>query len=102
MIEENILKITNIKQYVDGEIVYIINCEMEESLSKLEKLANMNRDSYMFSKLLNDILFIRKHNNFSIAFRPVKWINSVKWIPCLLYMYQNEWRRVIIQYANCL
>lgn len=102
MTVEEILKITNRVENIDGDDVYILEKGMSKGLEKLKKQIELEKENYLFIMMNNDIEFICNHSDFAIAFRPVKWINSVKWIPCLIYKYKGEWRRVIIQYANCL
>lgn len=99
---EEVLEITNCVENIDGEDVYVLEKEMHEGLEKLRQRINMEKESYVFAMLNNDVEFICNHLDFAIAFRPVKWINSRKWIPCLIYKYGNEWRRIVLQYANCL
>lgn len=99
---EQILEITNRVENIDGDDVYILEKEMCEGLEKLKKQIKLEKKDYLFAMLNNDVEFISNHSDFAIAFRPVKWINSRKWIPCLIYKYQGAWRRVILQYANCL
>ncbi len=99
---EEVLEITNRVEIIDGEDLYILEKEMHEGLERLRQRINLEKESYVFAMLNNDVEFICNHVDFAIAFRPVKWGKDRKWIPCLIYKYQGEWRRVLHQYANCL
>lgn len=99
---EEILELTNRIENIDGEDVYVLEKEMYKGLEKLRQRINSEKESNVFAMLNNDVKFICNHSDFAIAFRPVKWGKEKKWIPCLIYKYQGEWRRVLHQYANCL
>ena len=99
---EEILAMTNRIENVDGEDVYVIGKEMHKEMKKLKKHIASKRESDVFAMLDKDVDFIRNHTGFAIAFRPVKWGDDRQWIPCLLYNYEGEWRRVVLQYAKCL
>ena len=97
-----ITDITNRIEDVDGNDVYIVDKSMKEALKKLVQLDELKTNNFVLSKLKKDIEFIQSHTDFAIAFRPVKWKTTSKWIPCLIYRYEGEWKRVVLQYANCL
>lgn len=99
---EEILEITNHIENIDGEDVYIVEKGMYKELEKLKQRINLESADYVFQRLKKDVEFVCNHSDFAIAFRPVKWVDDRKWIPCLIYNYAGEWRRVILQYANCL
>lgn len=99
---EEVLEITKQVENIDGDDTYILKKEMYRGLEKLKQRINLEKENYLFAMLNNDVEFIRNHSDFAIAFRPVKWGKSRKWIPCLIYKYQGEWRRVLHQNANCL
>ena len=100
---DEILEITNKVANIDGEDVYIIENGMLSELEKLRNRIEAEKESYVFESLGKDIEFICSHSGFSIAFRPIKWSPDAKrWLPCLLYKYKGEWRRVVIQYVHCL
>ena len=101
MSTEEVLEITNRMEKIDGEDVYILTRGMEESIEKLRVKTKIEKEDAMFSMLDRDLEFIDNHAGFAIAFRPVKWKNVKKWIPCMLYKYGGEWRRVVLQYADC-
>lgn len=85
------------------EMMYIfLRKECIGGLEKLKQKIKLKKEDYLFSKLNNDMEFICNHSGFAIAFRPVKWKTTKKWMPCLIYKYEGEWRRVVCQYANCL
>lgn len=99
---EEVLEITNQIENIDVDDVYILHREMYNGLDKLKQRIKKEKEDHMFLMLSKDIEFMYNNYGFSLAFRPVKWKNSKKWIPCLIYRYKDEWRRVEIQYANCL
>lgn len=99
---DEILEITNIVANIDGEDVYILENGRFRELEKLRNRIKTEKENHLFAMLSKDIEFICSHSGFAIAFRPVKWGDAIKWIPCLVYKYKDEWRRVILQYANCL
>lgn len=99
---EEILEITNRIENIDGEDVYVIEKGMNKELEKLKQRINLERASYVFEMLKNDVEFVCNHSDFAIVFRPVKWGESRRWIPCLAYRYEGVWRRIVIQYAQCL
>ncbi len=96
---EEVLEITNRVEIIDGEDVYILEKEMHEGLEKLRRRINLEKEEYIFAMLNYDVEFICNHSDFAIAFRPLK---RGKWLPCLIYKYQGEWRRVALQYVNCI
>ena len=99
---DEILEITKQSINIDGEDVFILDKEMHEGLKKLAEQININEENPVAMMLKNDVKFICTHADFAIAFRPVKWGESKRWIPCLVYKYKGEWRRVVLQYARCL
>ena len=99
---EEVLEITNQVENIDGDDVYILNRGMYKGIDKLRQRVEKEKEDCMFSMLNEDVEFMCNNFGFALAFRPVKWKNSKKWIPCLIYRYKDEWRRVVIQYANCL
>lgn len=99
---EEILEITNRIENVDGEDVYVLGKEMHEEVEKLKQRIASEKENHLFAMLNKDVEFIGNHLGFAIAFRPVKWVGDRKWIPCLIYDYEGEWRRVVLQYAKCL
>lgn len=99
---EEILEITNQIENIDGEDVYVLRKEMYKEIEKLKRRIDSEKESHLFAMLNKDVDFICSHLGFAIAFRPVKSGNNRKWIPCLIYNYAGKWRRVILQYANCL
>lgn len=99
---EEVLEITNQVENIDGDDVYILNRRMYKGIDKLRQRVEKEKEDCMFSMLNEDVEFMCNNFGFALAFRPVKWKNSKKWIPCLIYRYKDEWRRVVIQYANCL
>lgn len=102
MIIEEVLEITNRIENVDGEDVYVLGKEMHKEVERLKQRIASEKESHLYAMLNKDVEFICNHLGFAIAFRPVKWGDDRKWIPCLIYNYAGEWRRVILQYANCL
>lgn len=99
---QEISEITNQIENIDGEDVYVLRKEMHKEIEKLKRRISLEKESHLFAMLNKDIEFICSHLGFAIAFRPVKLGNDRQWIPCLIYNYEGEWRRVILQYANCL
>lgn len=95
-----ILEITNTVANIDGEDVYILEKGMVRELETLKKKIKV--ENHLFAMLSKDIEFIYSHSDFAIVFRPIKWGDERKWIPCLAYKHKDEWRRVVLQYANCL
>ena len=73
---------------------------MQNGINALRQKADTENDN-MYSMLKNDTEFIASHIDFAIAFRPVKWKEDIKWIPCLIHRYKGGWKRVIIQNAYC-
>lgn len=98
---DEIENITRRIEVIDGDAVYILDKSMKDGLNILEKRANKEKDDSVYSMLKKDMRFICTHDNFAIAFRPTH-SPTVRWIPCLIYKYKGEWRRVVIQYVNCL
>ncbi len=99
---EEVLEITNWIENVDGDDVYVLGRDMKEGIENLRKKTILEKDNCMFSMLSKDLEFICSHVGFSIAFRPVGKNDNKQWIPCMLYKYEGEWRRVLFQYAHCL
>lgn len=98
---EEVLIITNHIENIDGEEVFILDREMRGGIEKLKKGINIE-GRHLFAMLEKDIEFICAHTDFALAFRPIKWGNDRRCIPCLIYKYKGEWRRVVHQYAHCL
>lgn len=100
---EEVLEITNTVANVDGEDVYIIENHMCEELERLRNKVKerKGRGSWLFEQLGGYADFICSHSDFAIIFRPLKYGDGRKWLQCLVYKYQDEWRRVLIQYAKC-
>ncbi len=96
---EEVLEISNRVENIDGDDAYILDKEMYDGLEKLKQKIKLEREDCLFSMLNKDIEFICKYSGFAIAFLPVKW---KKVIPYLIYKHEGEWRRVSLQYANCL
>ena len=84
------------KPAYNSDLVNIFEPCRDEEYASIEE-----KEDAMFSMLDRDLEFIDNHAGFAIAFRPVKWKNVKKWIPCMLYKYGGEWRRVVLQYADC-
>lgn len=101
MIINEITEITNRVENIDGEEVYVLDKNMRLGIDKLKEWAEMDKDDHVLSMLKKDIEFICEKQNFAIAFRPVK-LRITKWLPCLIYKYEGKWRRVQLEYANCL
>ena len=99
---EEIMEITNRVEIIDGDDVYILEKGMYEGLEKLKKRIELEKERTLLMLLNNHIEFICNHSDFAIAFVPVKWGDSKRWLPCLIYKYKGEWRRVTIQYVHCL
>lgn len=97
---EEIEEITKRIEVIDGDKVYVLDKSMQTGLNILRKIADREKNNVVFVHLKKDIKFICSHQNFAIAFRPTH-TSIVRWIPCLIYKYAGEWRRVVIQYANC-
>lgn len=102
-----VLKISSRSTFIDGEEVYILENNMKKEVNELKSLICLRRDeSCVFFRLDKDLDFILSHKDFAIAFRPIKrkirGEKIIEWLPCLVYLYQKEWRRVYLQYANCL
>ncbi len=102
MILKEVLEITKKCIDIDGEEVYIIDNNMKKGVDKLKHIIFLHRDEYMFSLLEKHLDFVLRHKDFAIAFRPIKRKDNKEWLPCIVYIYQKEWRRVSLQYANCL
>lgn len=102
MIISEITKITNRVENIDGEEVYILDRSMKAGMEKLKEWADVEKNSYMLSKLIKDIDFICNNFNFAIALRKIFINEQLDWIPCMVYKYQGQWRRVQLEYANCL
>ena len=99
---DEIVDLTNQSENIDGDEVYIFDNTMQESLKKLVQRADSEKDNILISMLRKDIDFICNHSQFAIAFRPVKCKEITKWMPCLIYKFEEKWRRVVIQYAKCV
>jgi len=101
MILNDITNITNQIENIDGEEVYVLDKSMRLGIDRLKEKVAVAKDDHFFSMLKKDIEFICEKENFAIAFRPVNF-RITKWLPCLIYKYQGNWRRVQLEYANCL
>lgn len=103
MVINEITEITSRVENIDGEEVYVLDRSMSAGMDKLKERAGLEKESCVLHKLTRDIEFICKNSNFAIAFRsiPIKG-DSVDWVPCLIYKYQEKWRRVQCEHANCL
>lgn len=99
---EEVSEISNQVENIDGDDVYILDKGMKEGLNRLKQKIYLEKEKYLSSILNNDVEFVCNHSDFAIAFRPVRWMKSKKWIPCLIYKHNDVWRRVVLQYANCL
>lgn len=99
---EEVLKITNRIENVDGDDVYVLDREMKEGIENLRKKTMLVKENGMFSMLSKDLAFMCNHVGFAIAFRPVGKNETKQWIPCMLYKYEGAWRRVLFQCAHCL
>ncbi|MCR5837088.1 MAG: hypothetical protein K6G88_11325 [Lachnospiraceae bacterium] len=102
MILNEVLEITQKSINIDGEEVYILENHMKKGVDELKNIIFLHRDEYMFSMLEKHLDFILSHKDFAIIFRPIKRKYITEWLPCIVYLYQKEWLRVSIQYANCL
>ena len=102
MILNDVLEITQKSIDIDGEEVYILEKNMQKEVDELKHIIFLHKDEYMFSMLEKHLDFILRHKDFAIAFRPIKRKDIKEWLPCIVYVYQKEWRRVSLQYANCL
>lgn len=100
---EEVKKITDHMEYIDGEQVYIIDHSMNKELDKLKELSKKNKDSAIFTILNTNVDFVMSHSDFGVAFRPI-WANGrvIDMFPCMICKFKGEWRRVVIQYVNCL
>lgn len=99
---DEILAITKQSIRVDGDDVYILKKEMYEGIEKIKKQLGIKKEDSLTTQISKDVEFICNYSDFAMAFRPVQWGESRRWIPCLIYKYKGEWRRVILQYASCL
>lgn len=99
---DEILEITKQSINVDGDDVYILKKEMHEGIEKIKKQLSIKEKNCLITKISKDVEFICCHLDFAMVFRPVQWGKSKRWIPCLVYKYKGEWRRVVLQYASCL
>ena len=97
-----VLEITRKNTDIDGEEVYILEKNMKKEVDELKYIILLQKDDYVFSMLEKHLDFILSHKDFAIAFRPIKRKDMKEWLPCIVYLYQKEWRRVTLQYANCL
>ena len=81
--------------------MYILDKRMSEGMNILKARAAIETDNLVLSMLKKDIEFMCRQENFAIAVRPIKYrIN--KWLPCLIFRHTGEWRRVALEYVNCL
>ena len=99
MIINEITEITDKTEEIDGEKVYILEKHMKTGVERLKELARMNKDDDVLAMLNRDSKFICEKQNFAIAFRDIK---ALPWLPCMIYKYEWLWRRVQLEYANCL
>lgn len=99
MIINEITEITDKTEEIDGEKVYILEKHMKTGVERLKELARMNKDDDVLAMLNRDSKFICEKQNFAIAFRDIK---ALPWLPCMIYKYEGQWRRVQLEYANCL
>lgn len=101
MIISDITSITNQIENIDGEEVYILDKSMRTGIDILKEKSEMEKDDHVLSMLKKDVEFICEQQDFAIAFQPVNF-RVTKWLPCLIYKYEGKWRRVQLEYANCL
>lgn len=103
---EEVLKITFNKIINNDEQVYILTKEMLDETNVTNilnqiQILNMSNNNYIYFMLQKDIEFIMEQDNFAIIFRPFYRITGKEWLPCLAYLYNGAWVRVIINYAKC-
>lgn len=96
------IKISKKTLFVDGELVHYIDNNMIKEIKLLQSIIEFNKDKSLYSKLNKDLDFIVKYKEFAIVFHPIKIGDSMKWIPCLVYKYENELIRVVIRNSKCL
>ena len=101
MIIKEITEITNQIENIDGEEVYVLDRSMHKGMSILKARAAIEIDDLTLSLLKRDIEFVCRQENFAIAFRPIKYRTN-EWLSCLIFKHAGEWRRVALEYVNCL
>lgn len=97
----DVLEITQKTTEIDGEKVYIIDRNMQKEMNELKRITMLHKGDYVFSMLDKHLDFILRHQDFAIAFRPIKRKYLIEWLPCVVYLFCKEWRRVSLQYTNC-
>lgn len=100
MIIKEMPQITNQMECIDGEELYVLDKRMSEGMNLLRLRAD-EIDNCLWDMLTKDIEFLCNHENFAIAFRPIKH-RTDDWLPCLIFKHDGEWRRVALEYVNCL
>ncbi len=82
---------------IDGDKAYVLDKSMKNGLDVLRR----KKDDVVYTYLKRCMEFICSHEDFAMAFIPTH-SRIVRWIPCMIYKYKGEWRRVVLQNANCL
>ena len=78
---EEILKITNLIENVDGEDVYVLEKEMYKEIEKLRQRINSEKGSYLFAMLNDDVDFICKREavdfRYNGEFSPIHLLEKI-------------------------
>ncbi|MCH5280278.1 MAG: hypothetical protein J1E61_02325 [Lachnospiraceae bacterium] len=94
---KDITKITNRIETIDEEEAYVLDRHMIDNLDELSKILKHEKGK----GIMWDVEFIRNRRNFDIIFTLINKRHS-EWVPCLIYKYEGEWRRVKLENAQCL
>lgn len=98
---EDVYNITKRVEYVDGQRAFFIDKNMKKEIRNAKDYINSNYDRGIIQNLSYDINFMLEHEGFAEIFRPMHFVEKEMWIPCLVFYYQNEWRKVVIQNIYC-
>ena len=101
MIINEITEITDKIEEIDGEKVYILEKHMKTGVERLKEWTETDNDDGVLTMLNKHLEFICEKQNFAMAFRHIN-LRLTRWLPCMIYQYEGQWRRVQLEYANCL
>ena len=97
---EDLENISKRVEIVDGQEVFFIDPNMKDEISRLREYISPYKE-YVFSSIGHYINFMLEHEGFAVIIRPMSFGQNEKWIPHLVFFYQNEWRKVCLQNVYC-
>lgn len=94
---EKIVKCTKV---LDGEKFYFLDQKIYDKINCLQELDEVVNKEIIIDYLEKHILFLKQNKEFFIAlYRPN--LQAGIWFTCIVYFYENAWRRVHIEFTEC-